>query len=75
MHYAPETIKHGSTEEFDPEVPTGETSVVPGKDGLKDPEKDEVVEEPTDEIVKHGPTAGSEVKTEPIAHETKRELD
>ncbi|MEX6217133.1 E domain-containing protein [Mammaliicoccus sciuri] len=36
VNYAPEIIPHGTHEEIDPNLPEGETKVIPGKDGLKE---------------------------------------
>ncbi|WP_332298960.1 E domain-containing protein [Mammaliicoccus sciuri] len=54
VNYAPEIIPHGTHEEIDPNLPEGETKVIPGKDGLKDPETGEIIEEPQDEVIIHG---------------------
>ncbi|HDA7834359.1 TPA: E domain-containing protein, partial [Staphylococcus aureus] len=54
VNYAPEIIPHGTREEIDPNLPEGETKVIPGKDGLKDPETGEIIEEPQDEVIIHG---------------------
>ena len=54
VNYAPEIIPHGTHEEIDPNLPEGETKVIPGKDGLKDPETGEISEEPQDEVIIHG---------------------
>ncbi|EWA32647.1 surface protein, partial [Staphylococcus aureus M28112] len=51
VNYAPEIIPHGTREEIDPNLPEGETKVIPGKDGLKDPETGEIIEEPQDEVI------------------------
>ncbi len=54
VNYAPEIIPHGTREEIGPNLPEGETKVIPGKDGLKDPETGEIIEEPQDEVIIHG---------------------
>ncbi|AYU54291.1 E domain-containing protein [Staphylococcus debuckii] len=63
-------------DEFDPNVPAGETQEVPGKPGVKNPVTGEVVTPPVDTVIKHGPVEGTpEVTNEPIPHTTQTVLD
>ncbi|WP_434556507.1 E domain-containing protein [Staphylococcus coagulans] len=55
IHYAPEIIPHGSRKEYDPSLSPGEIKIIPGKNGLRDPETGEIIEEAIDEIIKYGP--------------------
>ncbi len=55
IHYAPEIIPHGSRKEYDPSLSPGEIKIIPGKNGLRDPETGEIIEEVIDEIIKYGP--------------------
>ncbi len=55
--------------------PTDQTEKVPGKPGIKNPDTGKVIEEPVDDVIKHGPKTGTpETKTVKIPFETKREL-
>ncbi|HEH1374794.1 TPA: LPXTG-anchored surface protein SasG [Staphylococcus aureus] len=74
--YGPETIAPGHRDEFDPKLPTGEKEEVPGKPGIKNPDTGKVIEEPVDDVIKHGPKTGTpETKTVEIPFETKREFN
>ncbi|OZW75974.1 surface protein G, partial [Staphylococcus aureus] len=74
--YGREKITPGHRDEFDPKLPTGETEKVPGKPGIKNPDTGKVIEEPVDDVIKHGPKTGTpETKTVEIPFETKREFN
>ncbi|MBE2132612.1 E domain-containing protein, partial [Staphylococcus argenteus] len=60
----------------DPNLPTDQTEKVPGKPGIKNPDTGKVIEEPVDDVTKHGPKTGTpETKTVEIPFETKREFN
>ncbi|HCU7774862.1 TPA: E domain-containing protein, partial [Staphylococcus aureus] len=66
----------GHKDIFDPNLPTDQTEKVPGKPGIKNPDTGKVIEEPVDDVIKHGPKTGTpETKTVEIPFETKREFN
>ncbi|MBH4956580.1 E domain-containing protein [Staphylococcus aureus] len=71
-----EKIPQGHKDIFDPNLPTDQTEKVPGKPGIKNPDTGKVIEEPVDDVIKHGPKTGTpETKTVEIPFETKREFN
>ncbi|HGZ8067357.1 TPA: LPXTG-anchored surface protein SasG [Staphylococcus aureus] len=71
-----EKIPQGHKDIFDPNLPTDQTEKVPGKPGIKNPDTGKVIEEPVDDVIKHGPKTGiPETKTVEIPFETKREFN
>ncbi|HDM1370906.1 TPA: LPXTG-anchored surface protein SasG, partial [Staphylococcus aureus] len=71
-----EKIPQGHKDIFDPNLPTDQTEKVPGKPGIKNPDTGKVIEEPVDDVIKHGPKTGTpETKTVEILFETKREFN
>ncbi len=71
-----EKIPQGHKDIFDPNLPTEQTEKVPGKPGIKNPDTGKVIEEPVDDVIKHGPKTGTpETKTVEIPFETKREFN
>ncbi|WP_279389811.1 E domain-containing protein, partial [Mammaliicoccus sciuri] len=67
IHFAPEAVPPGHKDEFDPNLPVGETEEVPGKPGIKNPETGVIVTPPVDSVTKHGPVPGEPIVTkEPI---------
>ncbi|MZI26140.1 hypothetical protein GC238_03975, partial [Staphylococcus aureus] len=59
-----------------PDAPPYQTEKVPGKPGIKNPDTGKVIEEPVDDVIKHGPKTGTpETKTVEIPFETKREFN
>ncbi|HCU7238506.1 TPA: E domain-containing protein [Staphylococcus aureus] len=69
-----EKIPQGHKDIFDPNLPTDQK--VPGKPGIKNPDTGKVIEEPVDDVIKHGPKTGTpETKTVEIPFETKREFN
>ncbi|MCD8772277.1 E domain-containing protein, partial [Mammaliicoccus sciuri] len=58
IEYGGEAVPPGHRDEFDPNLPVGETEEVPGKPGIKNPDTGEVVTPPVDDVTKHGPKAG-----------------
>ncbi|PZK69108.1 surface protein G [Staphylococcus aureus] len=74
--YGGEKIPQGHKDIFDPNLPTDQTEKVPGKPGIKNPDTGKVIEEPVDDVIKHGPKTGTpETKTVEIPFETKREFN
>ncbi|MVH79407.1 LPXTG cell wall anchor domain-containing protein [Staphylococcus aureus] len=74
--YGDQKITPGHKDIFDPKLPTDQTEKVPGKPGIKNPDTGKVIEEPVDDVIKHGPKTGTpETKTVEIPFETKREFN
>ncbi|HDF6589937.1 TPA: E domain-containing protein, partial [Staphylococcus aureus] len=66
----------GTTAKVGTNIPTDQTEKVPGKPGIKNPDTGKVIEEPVDDVIKHGPKTGTpETKTVEIPFETKREFN
>ncbi|NGJ54363.1 LPXTG cell wall anchor domain-containing protein, partial [Staphylococcus aureus] len=76
VEFGGEKIPQGHKDIFDPNLPTDQTEKVPGKPGIKNPDTGKVIEEPVDDVIKHGPKTGTpETKTVEIPFETKREFN
>ncbi|MEO4336198.1 E domain-containing protein, partial [Staphylococcus aureus] len=55
VEFGGEKIPQGHKDIFDPNLPTDQTEKVPGKPGIKNPDTGKVIEEPVDDVIKHGP--------------------
>ncbi|MBI5976021.1 E domain-containing protein, partial [Staphylococcus canis] len=76
IEFGGEEIPQGHKDEFDPNIPVGETEEVPGRPGIKNPETGEIVTPPVDDITKHGPKEGNpEVTKEEIPFEVERQFN
>ncbi|MEB6200190.1 E domain-containing protein, partial [Mammaliicoccus sciuri] len=76
IEYGGEAVPPGHRDEFDPNLPVGETEEVPGTPGVKNPNTGEIVTPPVDSVTKHGPVPGEPIVTkDPIPFETKREFN
>ncbi|MCQ9303746.1 plasmin-sensitive LPXTG-anchored glycoprotein Pls, partial [Mammaliicoccus sciuri] len=76
IEYGGEAVPPGHQDEFDPNLPVGETEEVPGTPGVKNPNTGEIVTPPVDSVTKHGPVPGEPIVTkDPIPFETKREFN
>ncbi len=76
IEFGGEEVPQGHKDEFDPKLPVDQTEKIPGKPGVKNPETGEVIVPPVDDVIKHGPKAGTpEVTTTEIPFETKREFN
>ncbi|MEW7699589.1 G5 domain-containing protein [Staphylococcus aureus] len=76
VEFGGEKIPQGHKDIFDPNLPTDQTEKIPGKPGIKNPDTGKVIEEPVDDVIKHGPKTGTpETKTVEIPFETKREFN
>ncbi|MBF0704367.1 E domain-containing protein, partial [Staphylococcus aureus] len=58
VEFGGEKIPQGHKDIFDPNLPTDQTEKVPGKPGIKNPDTGKVIEEPVDDVIKHGPKTG-----------------
>ncbi|SRD30724.1 Virulence-associated cell-wall-anchored protein SasG [Staphylococcus aureus] len=59
VEFGGEKIPQGHKDIFDPNLPTDQTEKVPGKPGIKNPDTGKVIEEPVDDVIKHGPKTGT----------------
>ncbi|WP_182579946.1 E domain-containing protein, partial [Staphylococcus gallinarum] len=76
INYGPEVIPHITCEEDDPNLPKGETKIIPGKDGLKDPETGEIIEKPRDEVIINGSSVDENSSNGPhSSNESNSDLD